>query len=106
MRQTSPAGLPKRTSATRRQKSGGYAKGWEVEKEFITDDPDKIIHLVFNDDSLDYNDLMTVRDMYDALLDSPMWEDDETRHEIGRCFENEMEQHKGRYGAPSWLKFN
>ena len=88
------------------KKSGGYAKGWEVEKEFITDDPDKIIHLVFNDDSLDYNDLMTVRDMYDALLDSPMWEDEETRHEIGRCFQNEMEQHKGRYGAPSWLKFN
>ena len=88
------------------KKSGGYAKGWEVEREFITDDPDEIIHKVFNDNSLDSQDLLTVRDMYDALIDSPMWEDDETRHEIGRCFQNEMEQHKGRYGAPTWLKFN
>ena len=88
------------------KKSGGYAKDWEVEKEFITNDPDKIVKLVFNDDSIDYRDLMTVRDMYDALIDSPMWEDIETRREIGRCFQNEMEQHKGRYSAPSWLKFN
>lgn len=90
----------------KRKRGEGYL-GWKVvNKEFITDDPDEIVHFVFNDDTLDYKDLMTVRDMYDALLDSPMWEDEETRHEIGRCFQNEMEQHKGRYGAPSWLKFN
>lgn len=99
-------GLFKVHRTRKMKKSGGYAKGWEVEKEFITDDPDKIVKLVFNDDSIDYRDLMTVRDMYDALIDSPMWEDIETRQEIGRCFQNEMEQHKRRYSAPSWLKFN
>ena len=100
-------GLFKVTRERPKRKRGDGYLGWKVvSKEFVTDDPDKIVKLVFNDDSLDYQDLMTVRDMYDALLDSPMWEDEETRHEIGRCFQNEMEQHKGRYGAPSWLKFN
>ena len=88
------------------KKNGEYAKTWDVEKEFVTDDPDKIVKLVFNDDSMNADDIMTVRDMYDALIDSPMWEDTKTRHEIGRCFDNIMERHKGRYGAPSWLKFN
>ena len=100
-------GLFKVTRERPKRKRGEGYLGWKVvSKEFVTDDPDEIVHFVFNDDTLDYKDLMTVRDMYDALLDSPMWEDEETRHEIGRCFQNEMEQHKGRYGAPSWLKFN
>lgn len=100
-------GLFKVTRERPKRKRGEGYLGWKVvSKEFVTDDPDEIVHFVFNDDSLDYKDLMTVRDMYDALLDSPMWEDAETRKEIGRCFQNEMQQHKGRYGAPSWLKFN
>ena len=90
----------------KRKRGEGYL-GWKVvDRKFVTDDPDEIIHILFNDDSIDSQDLMTLKDVYHALMDSPMWEDDETRHEIGRCFNGEMEQHKGRYGAPSWLKFN
>jgi len=64
------------------------------------------VQIAFNDKSMKADDLMTVRDMYDALLDSPMWQDEKKRHEIGRCFENIMQRHKGRYNAPSWIKFN
>ena len=90
----------------KRKRGEGYL-GWKVvDRQFVTDDPDEIIHILFNDDSIDSQDLMTLKDVYHAFIDSPMWEDDETRHEIERCFNGEMEQHKGRYGAPSWLKFN
>lgn len=100
-------GLYKVTRERPKRKRGDGYLGWKVtNREFVTDDPDKIVHFLFKDDSLDYSDLMTARDMYDALIDSPVWDDKEARHEIGRCFQGEMEQHKGRYGAPSWMKFD
>ena len=99
-------GLYKVHRVRKTKKNGDYAKTWETTKEFITDDPDTIVQTVFKDKTLHADDLMTVRDMYDALIDSPMWNDDETRAEIGRCFENIMKRHEGRYGAPSWLKFS
>jgi hypothetical protein len=47
-----------------------------------------------------------LQDVYDAFTDSSMWDDEETRHEIGRLFQGLMDQHAGRYGAPSWIRFD
>lgn len=99
-------GLFKVTRAKTPKKKGGYTDWKVINKEFITDNPDEIVKIIFNDESMDADDLMSVRDMWDAFLDSPLYEDPETRHEIGRCFEGQMNQHKGRYGYPSWIRFD
>lgn len=99
-------GLFKVTRAKSPKKKGGYTDWKVVGKEFITSDPDEILHIIFDDDTLVADDIMTVRDMWDAFLDSDLYANPETRHEIGRCFEGQMAQHKGRYGYPSWIKFD
>lgn len=88
------------------KRNGEYSKTWSSSKEFVTDDPDEIVRTIFNDNGMSASDLMSVRDVWDAFLDSEMYQDPETRHEIGRCFQGQMEQHKGRYGYPSWIGFD
>lgn len=90
---------------TRKQKKDGSYTDWKVvDREFVTDDPDQIIHVLYGDD-VNADDIMTTRDAWDALIDSDMWSDPETRAEIGRCFDGVMKQHPN-LTKPSWIKFN
>ena len=81
-----------------------YAKQWEVEKEFVTDDPDEIVKFLYNDTSLTSDDMKTTRDAWDALLDSDMWSDEDTRAEIGRCYEV-LDKIQPTWDSPSWIRF-
>lgn len=79
-------GLFKVTRVRIPKKKGGYSDWMVANKEFVTDDPDKIVRFLYNDESLNADDIMTARDAWDALLDSGILDDKETRREIERCF--------------------
>lgn len=97
-------GLSKVRRERQPKKRGGYSDWKVVDREFITDDPDEIIRILYGGDAR-AEDIMTPRDAWDALVDSDLWADPETRREIGRCFDGVMKQHS-HLTRPSWIKFD
>ena len=90
----------------KQKKNGTYAAKWSVaDKQLMTNDPDEIVQFLYNDKSLTSEDILSPRDAWDALIDSDMWADPDTRHEIGRCLEVFHEYHPS-WSIPSWAKFN
>lgn len=99
------AGLSKVTRARQPKKRGSGYTDWKVvNREFVTDDPEEIVHILYGGEANAY-DIMTPRDAWDALVDSEMWEDPETRKEIARCFDGVMKQHPN-LTKPNWIEFN
>ena len=97
-------GLSKVKRARKQKRDGSYTDWKVVDKEFVTDDPDQIIHILYGDD-VNADDIMTTKDAWDALIDSDMWSDPKTRAEIARCFDGVMKQHSSLV-RPSWMKFD
>lgn len=64
------AGLSKVTRARQPKKKGiGYTDWKVVNREFVTDDPEEIVHILYGGEANAY-DIMTPRDAWDALVDS------------------------------------
>ena len=99
------SGLYKTHRRRKTKKDGSYAKQWEVEREFVTDDPDEIVQFLYNDQTLTSDDVKTTRDAWDALIDSDMWSDQDTRAEIGRCYEV-VNKIQPTWDSPSWIRFD
>lgn len=100
-------GLYKIHKVRKQKKNGDFSKVWmQVSKDFVTDDPDEIVKRAFGDPSINADDLLTTRDMWDAFIDSPLYEDENKRHEIGNIFKKIMKRQEGKYGYPSWMKFD
>lgn len=89
----------------KQKKNGTYAKWSVADKQLVTNDPDEIVQFLYNDKTLMSDDILTPRDAWDALVDSDMWQNPDTRHEIGRCLEVFHEFHPS-WSIPSWAKFN
>ena len=98
-------GLYKIRRVRKQKKNGTYAKWSVADKQLVTNDPDEIVQFLYNDKSLTSDDILTPRDAWDALVDSDIWQNPDTRHEIGRCLEVFHEFHPS-WSIPSWVKFD
>lgn len=93
------------TRERKKKKNGEYASSWTItNKEFVTDDPDKITEILFGK-SVKADDIKTVKEVWDALKKTDMWKDKKTRKDIERHFEAALSQtHEMK--VPSYINFN
>ena len=62
-------GLFKVRKHRNQKRNGNYSRGWKNdEREFISGDPDEIVQILFNDQSIHSEDIMTVKDAWRAFL--------------------------------------
>ena len=93
------------TRERKKKRNGDYASSWTItDKEFITDDPDKITKILFGS-SVKADDIKTVKEVWDVLKKSDMWKDKAMRKEIQRQFETALSQtHEMK--VPSYIRFD
>ena len=86
------------------KKDGTYGTTWkDVNKHKVTDDPQKIIDFIFGNSSYAPDNLLSVKEIWDAFVKSKFYKDKDLRAKIQKDFEDKMEQFKFPY--PKYVKF-
>ena len=74
------------------KKNGTRCKNFqEKEKKLLSDDPEKISELLFGKEYKS-DQLLTVREVWDAFKNSEMWKDRKIRDDVEKEFEEKLEQ--------------
>ena len=72
------------------KKNGTYTNWIEVSKEKVTDNPKEIVDILFGQNTYDPDDLLSVRDVWNAFMLSNYWKDKTIRKNIQSDFEKKM----------------
>lgn len=71
----------------------------------ITDNPDEIAKKLFGDE-FSADDLLSVKDVWEAFKKTEMWKDKETRERIKQDFEEKMKKGANGVMIPKYINFN
>lgn len=86
------------------KKNGTYTNWINVSKEKVTDDPTKIVDIIFGKGRYKPNDLLSVREVWDAFKKSDYWKNSEIKQNIQKDFEKKMDLFNVE--KPKYIKFN
>lgn len=86
------------------KKNGTYTNWIEISKEKISDEPKEIINILFGKGSYKPDDLLSVKEVWDAFKKSDYWKDIELRKNIQRDFEKKMKLFNVE--KPKYINFN
>lgn len=88
-----------------KKSDGTYNKTWkETKREKISEDPQEIINIFFGDNSYKPDQLLSVKEVWDAFKKSKYWKDAKLRKAVEQDFNDKIESFN--FEAPKYFNFN